>query len=84
MQTHTAVDLLKEKMMDLYVRYRETINANDTPKIKEIRDKAIQVFNLLGFPTQKLEEWRQYFSNSSINSSFVALLGIEITFEKIT
>lgn len=58
METLKQVDRLKEKMMDFYVRYRETINANDTPRIKEIRDKAIRIFDSIGFPTPKNEEWR--------------------------
>jgi len=58
METQIQMDGLKEKMLKFYALYRKNINANDTPEIKEIRDKAIENFAHIGFPTQKLEEWR--------------------------
>ena len=58
MEKTIQLDMLVEKMLEYYTGNREQISAADTPAMKAIRDQAIAVFKRDGFPTQKLEEWR--------------------------
>ncbi|MCX6235509.1 MAG: Fe-S cluster assembly protein SufD [Bacteroidetes bacterium] len=49
---------LKEKLIGLFEENRQEICRNDTPAISQARVKAIEIFGKLGFPTTKLEQWR--------------------------
>lgn len=48
----------KERMSDLFSSSREKIFRDDSPTISAIRKNAIETFNRIGFPTTKLEEWK--------------------------
>ncbi|WP_369047901.1 Fe-S cluster assembly protein SufD [Tenacibaculum sp. UWU-22] len=54
---------LKEKIVSSYVAFENRMNINND--IHEIRTKALQNFEELGFPTKKLEDWK-YTSLASI------------------
>ncbi len=50
--------ITKERMIGLFEQNREGIVVNDTRAIREIREKALESFRKLGFPHNKMEEWR--------------------------
>ena len=54
---------LKEKLVSSYVAFEDGVNINSD--IHEIRSKAFQNFEKVGFPTKKMEAWK-YTSLSSI------------------
>ena len=49
---------LKHKLIGLFEKHHAEIVRNDTPAVVQIREKAIEAFSVLGFPTTKLERWR--------------------------
>jgi len=56
----------KERMVDLFSSFRDTVFSDDSPAISAIREKAIESFSRIGFPTVKLEEWK----NTDLKDSF--------------
>ena len=53
---------LKEKIVSSYVAFEDGVNVNSD--LHEIRSKAFQNFEKLGFPTKKLEAWKYTSLNS--------------------
>jgi len=56
----------KERMVDLFSSCRDVVFNEDSPTITSIREKAIASFSRIGFPTIKMEEWK----NTDLKDSF--------------
>ncbi|PQJ68702.1 MULTISPECIES: Fe-S cluster assembly protein SufD [Polaribacter] len=59
---------LKEKLISSYVAFENGIDINSD--VHEIRSKAFQNFEALGFPTKKLEEWKYTSLNSVLKQDY--------------
>ncbi|WP_431167599.1 Fe-S cluster assembly protein SufD [Tenacibaculum halocynthiae] len=59
---------LKEKLISSYVAFENDININSD--IHEIRTKALQNFEDLGFPSKKLEAWKYTSLNSVLKEDY--------------
>lgn len=59
---------LKEKILSSYVAFENGININSD--LHEIRTKALQNFEKLGFPTKKLEAWKYTSLNSILKEDY--------------
>ncbi len=59
---------LKEKLISSYVAFENGININSD--IHEIRTKALQNFEDLGFPSKKLEAWKYTSLNSVLKEDY--------------
>lgn len=59
---------LKEKILSQYVAFENDVNVNSD--IHEIRSKALQNFEEVGFPTKKLEAWKYTSLNSVLNQDY--------------
>ncbi|MCI2229409.1 Fe-S cluster assembly protein SufD [Polaribacter sp. MSW13] len=59
---------LKEKLISSYVAFENGIDINSN--IHEIRSKAFQNFEALGFPTKKLEAWKYTSLNSVLKEDY--------------
>jgi Fe-S cluster assembly protein SufD len=66
MQTDIKEIISKERMISLFEKNREGIFKNDTKAVSALRQKAIETFGELGFPTPKLEEWK----NTDLKDAF--------------
>ncbi len=59
---------LKEKILSSYVAFENRVNINDD--VHEIRSKALQNFEEVGFPTKKLEAWKYTSLNSILKEDY--------------
>ncbi|MBA6157156.1 Fe-S cluster assembly protein SufD [Tenacibaculum sp. S7007] len=59
---------LKEKLVASYVAFENDVNINSD--VHEIRTKALQNFEELGFPTKKLEAWKYTSLNSVLKQDY--------------
>lgn len=59
---------LKEKLISSYVAFENDININSD--IHDIRTKALQNFEDLGFPSKKLEAWKYTSLNSVLKEDY--------------
>jgi Fe-S cluster assembly protein SufD len=59
---------LKEKIVSSYLAFENGININSD--VHEIRSKALQDFENLGFPTKKLEAWKYTSLNSVLKQDY--------------
>ena len=59
---------LKEKLVTSYVAFENGLDVNSD--IHEIRTKALQNFEELGFPTKKLEAWKYTSLNSVLKQDY--------------
>ncbi|OSY88688.1 Fe-S cluster assembly protein SufD [Tenacibaculum holothuriorum] len=59
---------LKEKILSSYVAFENDLNTNSD--IHEIRSKALQNFEDLGFPSKKLEAWKYTSLNSVLKHDY--------------
>ncbi|MDG1396784.1 MAG: Fe-S cluster assembly protein SufD [Polaribacter sp.] len=59
---------LKEKLLSSYVAFENRVDINSD--IHEIRSKALQNFEDLGFPTKKLEAWKYTSLNSVLKQDY--------------
>jgi len=59
---------LKEKIVSSYVAFENGVNINSD--IHEIRTKAFQNFEKLGFPSKKLEAWKYTSLNSILKEDY--------------
>jgi len=66
MQGALKQNITKELMTGLYADHRAAIAANDYPALTALRENAIHRFEELGFPTTKLEAWK----NTDLRESF--------------
>jgi len=59
---------LKDKLISSYVAFENGLNVNTD--IHEIRSKALQNFEILGFPSKKLEAWKYTSLNSVLKEDY--------------
>jgi Fe-S cluster assembly protein SufD len=59
---------LKEKILASYVAFENEVDMNSD--VHEIRSKALQDFEALGFPTKKLEAWKYTSLNSVLKQDY--------------
>lgn len=59
---------LREKILSSYVAFENGVNINSD--LHEIRTKALQNFEELGFPTKKLEAWKYTSLNSILKEDY--------------
>lgn len=59
---------LKDKLLSSYVAFEDHIDTNT--EIHEIRSKALENFDKLGFPTKKLEAWKYTSLNAILKNDF--------------
>ena len=59
---------LKDKLVESYIAFENGIDINSD--IHEIRTKALQTFEELGFPTKKLEAWKYTSLNSVLKQDY--------------
>ncbi len=59
---------LKDKLLSSYVAFENRIDMNTD--VHEIRSKALQNFEDLGFPTKKLEAWKYTSLNSVLKQDY--------------
>jgi len=59
---------LKDKLISSYVAFENGLNVDSD--IHEIRTKALQNFEKLGFPTKKLEAWKYTSLNSVLKEDY--------------
>ena len=59
---------LKEKLVASYVAFENELDVNSD--VHEIRTKALQNFEKLGFPTKKLEAWKYTSLNSVLKQDY--------------
>ncbi|WGH74406.1 Fe-S cluster assembly protein SufD [Tenacibaculum tangerinum] len=59
---------LREKILSSYVAFEDSVNINSD--LHDIRAKAFQNFEKLGFPTKKLEAWKYTSLNSVLKEDY--------------
>ncbi|MFY9242283.1 MAG: Fe-S cluster assembly protein SufD [Polaribacter sp.] len=59
---------LKDKIVSSYVAFENNLNTNSA--IHDIRTKALENFEKLGFPTKKLEAWKYTSLNSVLKEDY--------------
>ena len=59
---------LKDKLLSSYVAFEDHIDTNT--EIHEIRSKALENFDKLGFPTKKLEAWKYTSLNAILKNDY--------------
>ena len=61
-------------MQNRFIEYAnnsmEAISANDTPREKQLRQEALKRFIDNGFPTKKMEKWRNSRMIECVNEDF--------------
>jgi len=70
---------LKDKILSSYVAFENGLNVNSD--VHEIRSKAFQNFETLGFPTKKLEAWKYTSLNSVLKEDYSIFPKAETTVE---
>lgn len=70
---------LKEKILASYVAFENGVNINSD--IHEIRTKALQNFEDVGFPTKKLEAWKYTSLNSVLKQDYSIFPNKEVAVE---
>ena len=59
---------LKEKIVSSYVAFEDGVNMNSD--VHEIRSKAFQNFEKLGFPSKKIEAWKYTSLNAVLREDY--------------
>jgi Fe-S cluster assembly protein SufD len=59
---------LKDKLLSSYVAFENKVETNSD--VHEIRSKALQNFESIGFPTKKLEAWKYTSLNSVLKQDY--------------
>ncbi len=70
---------LKDNIISSYVAFENRLNLNSD--VHEIRTKALQDFEKLGFPTKKLEAWKYTSLNSILKEDYVLFSDTEPAIE---
>ena len=66
--------MIEQQYIDLFETYRKEIDRNSASGLNKERDAAFEAFKKLGFPTSKLEDYKQ----SDISRAFDAELGLNL------
>ncbi|WP_299058914.1 Fe-S cluster assembly protein SufD [uncultured Polaribacter sp.] len=59
---------LKDKLLSSYIAFEDKLDTNSD--VHEVRSKALQNFENLGFPTKKLEAWKYTSLNSVLKQDY--------------
>tara|TARA_B100000787_G_scaffold12305_1_gene9099 strand:- start:2922 stop:4235 length:1314 start_codon:yes stop_codon:yes gene_type:complete len=70
---------LKDKLLSSYVAFENRVEINSD--VHEIRSKALQSFEKLGFPTKKLEAWKYTSLNSVLKQDYSLFPNKEVAVE---
>lgn len=70
---------LKDKLLSSYVAFENKVETNSD--VHEIRSKALQDFEALGFPTKKLEAWKYTSLNSVLKQDYSLFPNKEVSVE---
>ncbi|MAD97481.1 MAG: Fe-S cluster assembly protein SufD [Flavobacteriaceae bacterium] len=70
---------LKDKIVSSYVAFEDKVNLNSN--VHEIRSKAFQNFEDLGFPTRKLEAWKYTSLNSVLSEDYSLFPSKEVSID---
>jgi Fe-S cluster assembly protein SufD len=70
---------LKDKLVSSYVAFENKVDTNS--EVHEIRSKALQNFEDLGFPTKKLEAWKYTSLNSVLKQDYSLFPNKEVSVE---
>ncbi|WP_298779491.1 Fe-S cluster assembly protein SufD [uncultured Polaribacter sp.] len=70
---------LKEKILSSYVAFENGLDINSD--IHNIRTKALENFDKVGFPTKKLEAWKYTSLNSVLKNDFSIFPNKEVSIE---
>ena len=70
---------LKDKLLSSYVAFENHVDTNSD--VHEIRSKALQSFDDLGFPTKKLEDWKYTSLNSVLKEDYSLFPNKDIALE---
>lgn len=62
--------ILQNKFIEYANSSMERISANDTPKVKKLRQEALNRFIDKGFPTKKMEKWRNSRMIECVNENY--------------
>ena len=62
------METLKDKILSSYVAFENNVNMNS--KVHDIRSKAFENFEKLGFPTKKLEAWKYTSLNGLLKNDY--------------
>jgi len=68
---------LKSFMLSLFNENKKILTKNDSPVISKLRKSAITNFEKLGFPSQKLEEWKNTNLNNALLKNYDCILSPE-------
>ena len=61
---------MQSKFIEYANNSMEMISANDTPRVKQLRQEALKRFSDNGFPTKKMEKWRNSRVIECVNEDF--------------
>ena len=70
MQTTIKEIMTKEQLIGLFEKNRQLIFKDDTARTTILRNKAFESFKELGFPTTKLEEWKNTDLQESLSKEY--------------
>jgi Fe-S cluster assembly protein SufD len=77
MQAAAKHSISKELMTGLFRDHRARISANDFPGLSDQRDNAIRRFEEMGFPTARLENWKNTDLKESLSKEYDVILNPE-------
>lgn len=75
MENQDRIKINQDKLVSYAQQAMAELSAFDIPKVRQMREKAIQNFSVNGFPTSKMEKWR--------NSRILECLNDDININKI-
>ena len=70
MENQDKIATLQNQLIEYANNSMEKISANDTPKVKQLRQEAIKHFIDKGFPTKKMEKWRNSRMIECVNEKY--------------
>lgn len=70
MENQNKINIAKDKFIEYAEKSMDIISSCDTPKVKALRQEALQRFIDGGFPTRKDEKWRNSRIIECVNEDF--------------
>ena len=70
MENQDNIKNMQSKFIEYANNSMEMISANDTPRVKQLRQEALKRFSDNGFPTKKMEKWRNSRVIECVNENF--------------
>ncbi len=71
MKSNNQLNPSRQSLKDFFNKHIKDIGRNDDANIAAIRQQAIAAFDVLGFPTQKLESWRNTSLTEAIDKEYI-------------